>query len=149
MKITIGKIKEIANDVLEETYESLSEEGVKTQMQEIVSKQASKLILNALGLEKSWGGDLSIHYEGSFRKNLRILTDESLSPLAKQIWSDIIKETPVELSEKEKAHLRKAFRDEYGVCMEREIRQLAEEQASIDAPGCFEEYLKSLDQVTP
>jgi hypothetical protein len=149
MRITLNKIKEIANSVLEREYESLQEDKVKETMQEIVSKQASKLILNALGLEKSWSGDLSIRYDGSFRSNLKILTEESLRPLAQQIWGNIIAETPVSLSDKEKAHLRKAFRDEYSVCVEREIRKLAEEQASIDAPGYFEEYLKSLDQVTP
>jgi hypothetical protein len=144
MKITINKIKEIANNVLKETYESLEEEDIKQQMQNAVYKQEQKIILESLGLEKNWG-EISVKYNGSFRKNLKILSEEILDPLAKQIWNDIIHNTVIELSEKEKAHLRKVYRDSYMESAEEQITKLAEEQANLDSPVFFEEYLKTLE----
>jgi len=146
MKVTINKIKKIAEDVLKETYESLGEEDIKEQMRKIVFKQEQRIILESLGLEKSnWDGKISVNYNGSFRKNLKILSDEILDPLATQIWNNIIRNTIIELSEKEKAHLRKVYRDAYMSSAEDQIAKLAEKQANLDSPGFFEEYLKTLE----
>jgi hypothetical protein len=145
MKITINKIKEIAEYVLKETYESLEEEDIKKQMREIVFKQEQKIILESLGLEKNWGNEISVSYNGTFRKNLKILSDKILDPLATQIWNNIICNTVIELSEKEKAHLRKVYRNAYMESAEEKIAKLAEEQANLDSPGFFEEYLKTLE----
>jgi hypothetical protein len=146
MKITINKIKEIADDVLKETYESLKEEDIKQQMKEIVFEQEQKIILESLGLEKgNWGGEISIKYNGSFRKNLEILSNETLKPLAKQIWNNIASNTQIKLSEKEMAHLRKIYRDAYMKSAEEQIAKLAEEQANLDSPEFFEKYLKTLE----
>jgi len=146
MKITINKIKEIADDVLKETYESLKEEDIKQQMKEIVFEQEQKIILESLGLEKvNWSGEISIKYNGSFRKNLEILSDETLKPLAKQIWNNIASNTQIKLSEKEMVHLRKIYRDAYMKSAEEQIAKLAEEQANLDSPEFFEKYLKTLE----
>jgi hypothetical protein len=146
MKITINKIKEIADDVLKETYESLKEEDIKQQMKEIVFEQEQKIILESLGLEKvNWSGEISIKYNGSFRKNLEILSDETLKPLAKQIWNNIASNIQIKLSEKEMAHLRKIYRDAYMKSAEEQIAKLAEEQANLDSPEFFEKYLKTLE----
>lgn len=145
MKVNLNKIKEIANEVLHEQYETLEVEDIKNQMRTIVKNAKEKLLMDVLGIEKEWGDGLRLRYSGSFRKNADILSDEKLKPIAKQIWEEIIADTSVDLSEKEKAHLRKVYKESYMNVLEQRIGELAEDQASLDSPKFFEEYLKSLD----
>jgi choline kinase len=142
-KITFNKINKIANDVLREAYGQSTEADIRNQMLKLIESQKEKIILDALGLEKShWNGEISVERNGSFRSNLKNLSEEYLLPIGKNILHDLFENTKIELSESQKNALRKAYKEAYLDTASDMIRLLAEEQAKIDAPTLFEDFMK-------
>jgi hypothetical protein len=146
MKITLNRIKQIANNVLKREYETLSEDSIEAAMIDLIGNQKRILILDALGLDRStWNHEITLKWEGSFRKNLKILSNEYLSPIAQKVLHDIFDNEEIVLNEREKAHLRKAYREKYLETAEEKICQLAEDAALKDADHLFEEYIQNLE----
>jgi hypothetical protein len=142
MKVKLPAIKKIAEAVIVERFGSLSEADIEEDMKYVLRNFKDNIILEALGLKKGWDNKLELSYSGSFRSNLKILSEEYLNPIAYKILKGVFDNTEIVLTEPQKAHLRKVYKDEYIKTLEREFADLARDAACVAAPGYFKEFIE-------
>lgn len=143
-KVTYKRIQEIAQEELKRASASLNEEVIKDTMRRIIGDQANKLILQAMGLERdSWhSGELQFARNGSFLKAMGILSQQRLNDLAKESLESVIDGISIVLNENETKALVKQYREVYIHEIENNLKRLAKENANLDAPNMFEDYLR-------
>jgi len=146
MKITMKQINKIAKDVLTEHYLGMSEDSIKSEMLELIKDQEIKIILESLGLEKSWNNEINVRYSGSFADVAKILGEQTLQKTAKDIWTQIIGDIKIELTETQKKALQRIYKEYYIRTAESQIKEMAEEQALIDAPELFRNFLEQQEK---
>lgn len=139
--VSVKRINEIAKDTLQREIESLTEEEVVEFYKERLSKAKEKFLMDLLGMEISWG-EVRVKYDSILENALRTLKNTKIKPLAENIWNEIFSTADIVLSEKQKTHLKVVFKNTYLETLEDEIAVLAKNQALLDAPGVFEDYLK-------
>jgi hypothetical protein len=144
MKITLKKLKEIVNSVLKEEFGNLSEESIRRDMKELIEEQKESVIMTALGVERSHWNDheLEVKYNGSFRQNLKILSEEYLSPIAKDILREIFVDYHMELTPTQMGSLRRVYKEIYMETAKDKISELAREHAMVHSKSLFEDFLK-------
>jgi len=141
MKITFNKIEQIAKEVLQQEYEEVTEENIREFMKGTVKNQEKSLILQALGIEKEWNGELRVRYSGSFSDVLKVFGKQKLEKLAEKLYEEISESVEFQLTAKELCHLRKAYRESYMQNAEEIIRNLAVEHSSVETEKVFQEFL--------
>ena len=146
MKITMKQIDKIAKDVLQEHYLGMTEDNIKDEMMELIKNQESKVILQALGLEKGWNGEINVRYSGSFADIAKILGEQYLKSAAKSFLSGLFENAKIELTETQKNALRKSYKESYFETAKDEIENLAREQALVDAPELFKNFMEQQEK---
>jgi maltodextrin utilization protein YvdJ len=141
MRLTFNQIKKIANEAIKEKFENTTEKQVKAYMIHLLEKKEDQLILEALGLNREWGDKLSLRWDGSFARIVKVMNESKLNQMAKEIWNKIADETEIVLTEKEKQMLAREYRVSYLEACKEAIHDLAEKQAEFDAKIYFQEYL--------
>jgi hypothetical protein len=145
-KITLAQIDKIAKEVTNEYFDGLKEEDIRFYIKNLLEKQSQKIILESMGLEKSWGSDIEVRYSGTFRDNAKLLTEQMLAPIAKNIYNEITKDVKIDFTEQQKVSLRKVYREFYIETLEGELRQMAVRKAEQDAGKLFADYMNSLEE---
>ncbi|HBI38194.1 MAG TPA: hypothetical protein DDY71_11165 [Spirochaetia bacterium] len=143
-----NRIDKLAKDVIKETYGSITDKDIKKVMVDILEKAKANLILNALGIRyNQWDKLYEPDNYGTFAKIVESSQKDYLNKIAKNLYEEIFGDEnfKIELSEKDKIHFRKTFKDTYKEVFDDIIMNLAREKASIDAEKYFNDYLNLLE----
>jgi len=145
-KITLKTLDTMAQKFLESQYSLITENSVKEQMESILKDCFDQLVLNSLGLERGWRGELSIRYNGSFAKIHELMGEKKLNNLSAEVYQKLLKELNVEtmfelLTPTDKKGLVAHAKRIYKESLMRGIEDEVESRAQIDAQAMVEKLL--------
>jgi len=141
-KMTVKKIKQIADQVVLDQYDSMTEENIAEEMKDLIKDCKDDLYKAILGIKKGWGGELSLTNDGSFSRMISNMNQYKLNTIAKNMLEELFGSEDIVFSDKEIAHLHSIYKKEYKEVIEEKLIELAQENAAVDAPLLFKEFLE-------
>jgi len=146
-EISIGYLKQIAKEELcSYVDDRLNEKNLRKTINEELEKSGKDIIFNSLGLKyNTWDKKWELNSYGNFEKIIKE-KKSMIEDIGAKAITEIIKDiTPEDilatLTQPNKAHLKKVYKETLMKYFEERVRQLAIEHGTKHANELFKEYL--------